>query len=90
MSHLETIFIISQLITLKYTSIALKINTAENLRKTGYIDGEFIIGALFPMHGLPPSSATSYKNPLECDRIQGPEGIQLVEAAFYAVDTINR
>lgn len=72
----------------KHTSLALNIQTIEKLQKTGYVDGKYIIGALFPVHGSP--SVTNYKDPLECDRIRGAEGVQLVEAAFYAIDAINR
>lgn len=60
----------------------------ENLSRTGYIEGDFMIGALFPVHS--PPSTTENGDPLKCNAINGSEGIELVEAAFYAIDTINK
>ncbi len=52
--------------------------------KSGFLPGDFIIGALFPIH----------RKPLEghdytCGNIQ-QYGIQRVETAFYAIDLINK
>ncbi|XP_065223704.1 metabotropic glutamate receptor 1-like [Planococcus citri] len=71
-----------------HRAISVDQSDIKKLRKTGRINGDFIIGALFPIHGL--ENSMNRTKPLECDIMRSNEGIQLVEAAFYAVDSINR
>ncbi|XP_065222325.1 metabotropic glutamate receptor 1-like [Planococcus citri] len=62
------------------------LNVAEKVRKGVFIEGDFIIGALFSVHVGPRHD--SY--PLKCGPINSSEGIELVEAALFAIDAINK
>lgn len=66
-----------------------KSRIGESQLMSGYIDGDFIIGALFPVHEQP----LLYDNEggsLGCGRIRERYGIQRVEAALFAIDSINK
>lgn len=65
------------------------IGIGESQLESGYIDGDFIIGALFPIHEQP-LLRNSSGSPLTCGRIREQYGIQRVEAAFFAIDSINK
>ncbi|XP_065226765.1 metabotropic glutamate receptor 1-like [Planococcus citri] len=57
---------------------------AEDDMKSGFIPGDYIIGALFPIHDR------FDDEDFQCNNINYYEGIQIMEAAFFAVDLINR
>lgn len=65
-----------------------KTGIGEKQQKSGYIDGDFIIGALFPIHERPLLNGNN--DSLACGVIRERYGIQRIEAAFFAVDTINK
>ncbi|KAA0189016.1 hypothetical protein HAZT_HAZT005166 [Hyalella azteca] len=57
-----------------------------NKRKTALLQGDILIGALVPLH-YPPDEFVRAQT---CGEIREHYGIQRVEAAFLAVDEINR
>lgn len=57
---------------------------AEDDMTSGYIPGDYVIGALFPVHFFFDDDNS------QCISINEYDGIQAVEAAFFAVDMINR
>lgn len=56
----------------------------EDDNKSGYIAGDYIIGALFPIH------YDFDDEDFQCKIINEYDGIQIAEAALFAVDLINR
>lgn len=52
--------------------------------KSGFIPGDYIIGALFPVH------YSFDDEDFQCRGVSEYDGIQAVEAALFAVDMINR
>lgn len=56
-------------------------------RKYAYIDGDFIIGAIIPVHNLPLWNGST--DTLYCGEINERSGIQRVEAALGAIDKIK-
>ncbi|KAK8378655.1 hypothetical protein O3P69_009385 [Scylla paramamosain] len=60
---------------------------ANKRRKTALIEGDILIGALFSVHELPKQKTAST---LTCGDIREQYGIQRVEAAFLAIDQINK
>ncbi|XP_065222322.1 metabotropic glutamate receptor 1-like [Planococcus citri] len=60
----------------------------EKQKRSGFIEGDFIIGALFPVHEQPLLKAGG-TDPLKCGEIRERFGIQRIEAAFFAIESIN-
>lgn len=56
-------------------------------KKRALLEGNFTIGALFPIHQTP---YTRLKPPFICGSIHEQYGIQRVEAAFFTLDQINK
>ncbi|KAL1485294.1 hypothetical protein MTO96_047356, partial [Rhipicephalus appendiculatus] len=56
-------------------------------RQTGSIPGDFIIGALFPVH-QPPDAKNAHTR--TCGEVREHFGIQCVEASLQVIDDINR
>lgn len=61
-------------------------------RLSASMNGDFIIGALFPIHHQPPSKNKRLRmanQEIKCGKIREIYGIQRVEVVFYALDKIN-
>lgn len=86
---LQRIFIKFLLLYFLNCTSALNAGIHAPQRKAAYVDGDFIIGALFPIHHRPTPQDGPY-DPLRCTTIRERYGIQRVEAALFAVDAINR
>ncbi|XP_075551881.1 metabotropic glutamate receptor 5-like isoform X2 [Dermacentor variabilis] len=56
-------------------------------RQTGSIPGDFIIGALFPVHQSPDAKNAQTRT---CGEVREHYGIQRVEASLHTIDDINR
>lgn len=61
----------------------------ENQRKVASIDGDYVIGALFPIHQKPDQSTMS-ADKIVCGDIREQYGMQRVEAALWTVKQINK
>ncbi len=59
----------------------------ENQKKVAYIEGDFVIGALFPVHEKPISG---HGKAIICGDVREQYGIQRVEAALWVIQEINR
>ncbi|XP_075740394.1 metabotropic glutamate receptor 5-like [Rhipicephalus microplus] len=55
-------------------------------RQTGSIPGDFIIGALFPVHQSPDAKNAQTRT---CGEVREHYGIQRVEASLHTIDDIN-
>ncbi|CAG9765198.1 unnamed protein product [Ceutorhynchus assimilis] len=77
------------LITINASKATLN-NTKSNKRTSAFINGNFIIGALFPVHHQP-SSKKNYLASLDikCGEIRELYGIQRVEVTLQTIDEIN-
>lgn len=69
------------------TDIRYTATVGINQRKSAYIDGDFIIGAIFPVHDAPQMNGS--KNPLLCGQINEKYGLQRVETALDTIDIIK-
>ncbi len=72
-------------VTLSFNEPITKIGTAQ--LKSGYVPGDFIIGAVFSVHERPLLSGEG--DALSCGSMHEQYGIHRVESAFFAVDKIN-
>ncbi|GJQ77085.1 hypothetical protein Trydic_g23656 [Trypoxylus dichotomus] len=59
-------------------------------RKVAFVNGDFVIGVLLPIHYAPDSERKKIsQSNIECGRIREDYGIQRIEAVFHTLDTIN-
>ncbi|XP_017773261.1 PREDICTED: metabotropic glutamate receptor 1-like, partial [Nicrophorus vespilloides] len=66
------------------------VNKAQEEDKVAaFMSGDFIIGALFPLHYQPAGKAKKQSHTIRCGRIRELYGIQRVEVAFQTIDAIN-
>lgn len=65
-------------------------NNAQN--KFTFVNGDFIIGALLPLHHRPSSrqNKVNYNNGIKCGTIREDYGIQRAEVALQTIDKINK
>ncbi|XP_065222345.1 metabotropic glutamate receptor 5-like isoform X2 [Planococcus citri] len=70
--------------------LSLKIELNEPQRNSAYIQGDYMIGALFSVHENPLLVKNDHYNPLACGDVLEYRGIQRVEAALFAVESINK
>ncbi|XP_018331410.1 metabotropic glutamate receptor 5-like [Agrilus planipennis] len=59
-------------------------------RTAAFINGDFIVGALFPIHHQPPSEMKRLTSSIRCGTVREQYGIQRVEATFHTIDEINK
>ncbi|XP_066156356.1 metabotropic glutamate receptor 5-like isoform X2 [Euwallacea fornicatus] len=64
------------------------IENGTNKRTAAFINGNFVFGALFPLHHQP-SSKKNHLARIKCGHIRELYGIQRVEATFQTLDEIN-
>ena len=77
------------LITLTQCSSSAKVPGIQELqKKSGFIAGNFIVGALFPIHEQPLLRGGT--DSLKCGNIREGYGIQRIEAALFAIESINK
>lgn len=54
-----------------------------------FINGDFVIGVLFPIHHQPPTKQKKASQGIVCGRIREQYGIQRVEVTLHTIDKIN-
>lgn len=63
----------------------------QDKRTSAFVNGDFIIGALFPVHHQPSSKKRPVQSlEIKCGEIRELYGIQRVEVAFQTLDRINK
>lgn len=66
-------------------------NTDQDKRVSAFVNGDFIIGALFPLHHQPSTKRRPTASlGIKCGDIRELYGIQRVEVTFQTLDKINR
>lgn len=82
---MESVFVSRLAFLLFWTRYQIAYGSEEaNSAKVGRINGDFIIGALFPIHEQTPTDSSSV-----CGPIREQYGMQRVEAALWTVKRIN-
>ncbi|XP_055337563.1 metabotropic glutamate receptor 5-like [Paramacrobiotus metropolitanus] len=81
-------------ITLIYWTITVisslhTVDTASSHKKTAYVDGDIMIGALFAVHHQPEHRRV-YSGDRTCGKIWEEYGIQRLEATLRTIDDINK
>ena len=70
---------------ISYASLEVEIDERQN--RIGFVNGDFIIGALFSIHETPRSY---FGNAIRCGKLRDQYGMQRVEAALWTIGKINR
>ncbi|XP_030754037.1 metabotropic glutamate receptor 5-like isoform X2 [Sitophilus oryzae] len=87
MQNVSLYWILVAIFFLAFVYVGCSDNVQTDVCTSAFINGDFIIGALFPLHHQP-SSKTRHLG-LKCGEIREQYGIQRVEVALQTLDTIN-